>query len=71
MPSQFFYIDVLLISLLSIGDKFVPMAPYVPGRAAALTSRVQDEPIPKTVEELNNLNPFVDMVIWFSSQALS
>jgi hypothetical protein len=56
-------IEILLLSLLSLGDRFDPMAAYVPTGPSALVSRVQDDPVPKTVEELVKLDPFVDMVI--------
>ncbi|CAM0955934.1 unnamed protein product [Alopecurus aequalis] len=45
----------------SLGDKFTPIADYVPTGPDALVPRVQEIPVDKTVKELTDLDPFVDM----------
>ena len=52
----------LVIHLCSLGEEFVPLASYVPTGPDALMSRAQDTPTVKTVKELTDLDPFVDMV---------
>ncbi|CAM0872263.1 unnamed protein product [Alopecurus aequalis] len=45
----------------SLGDKFTPIADYVPTCPDALVPRVQEIPVDKSVKELTDLDPFVDM----------
>ncbi|XP_047093720.1 replication protein A 70 kDa DNA-binding subunit A-like [Lolium rigidum] len=44
-----------------IGPQFVPLATYVPTGPGAIAPRVYEPPAEKTLEQLNEVDPFVDM----------
>ena len=66
LPFFYVYSEYFLltchVSFCSIGGQFIPLAPYVPTGPDALRSRAQEQPTDKTVKELADLDPFVDMV---------
>ncbi|KAM0885149.1 hypothetical protein ACQ4PT_030511 [Festuca glaucescens] len=45
----------------SLGPQFVPLAAYVPTGPSAIVPRVFEAPTEKTTQELNDVDPFVDM----------
>ncbi|KAM0832332.1 hypothetical protein ACQ4PT_064970 [Festuca glaucescens] len=45
----------------SLGPQFVPLAAYVPTGPGAIVPRVFEAPTEKTTQELNDVDPFVDM----------
>ena len=49
----------------SLGDQFVPLAAYVPTGPETLPARVYAVPVELTMGELNNVDPFEDMVYTF------
>ncbi|KAM0832054.1 hypothetical protein ACQ4PT_065142 [Festuca glaucescens] len=44
-----------------LGTKFVPLAAYVPIGPGAIVPRVYEPPVEKTLKDLNEVDPFVDM----------
>ncbi|KAM0829438.1 hypothetical protein ACQ4PT_066900 [Festuca glaucescens] len=44
-----------------LGTKFVPLAAYVPTGLGAIVPRVYEPPVEKTLKDLNEVDPFVDM----------
>ncbi|KAM0839241.1 hypothetical protein ACQ4PT_060443 [Festuca glaucescens] len=44
-----------------LGTKFVPLAAYVPTGPGAIVPHVYEPPVEKTLKDLNEVDPFVDM----------
>jgi hypothetical protein len=52
----------LLFPSCSLGDQFTPIAAYTPTGPNAPVARVYEDPVELSMELLNKVDPFVDMV---------